>query len=66
MTKAELIKRLEQYPDDIEIMIRDGNYVLDLNVGPCDYTITQENEDDCGDCDGRVGEQVVLIGGGSY
>lgn len=66
MKIAQLVERLQQYPQDMEIMIKDGGFVLDLNVGPYDYTITEADEDDCGDCDGRVGETVVLIGGGNY
>ena len=65
MTKAELIACLAEYPDDMEVMINDHG-ALDLNFGPTLYYITQQDEDDTGDCDGRVGEQVILIGGGCY
>lgn len=42
-------------------------FVLD-SVGPCEvdsspqvYEITQDDEHNCGSCDGRVGDQVIAV-----
>ncbi|HWY35595.1 MAG TPA: hypothetical protein VNX68_13190 [Nitrosopumilaceae archaeon] len=71
MTIKDLIEHLQQFPDDsLEVMILDG-----FNGGGRKRTINymppiekiQEHGDDTGaDCDGRDGEQVVVLGFGCY
>lgn len=70
MTKHELLARLEKYPDNMEIMILDGfnggGEPREINHGPCAVTITKENKDEGADCEGKVGEKIVIIGYGCY
>lgn len=71
MTVGQLRKRLETFPDDMEVMILDGfnggGYPRTINFGPNNYrTITESDANECGDCEGRVGERIVLMGYGFY
>jgi hypothetical protein len=70
MTVAQLKKRLEAFPDDAEVMILDGfnggGEPRTINFGPIEHTITGENANECGDCEGKVGAEIALIGYGCY
>jgi hypothetical protein len=43
-----------------------GGYPRDINLGPKEGTIDSNDEDYTADCDGRVGESIVIIGYGCY
>lgn len=70
MTCADLIRRLQQFPADAEVMILDGfnggGVPRTLNHGPGLREITPEHAEDSADCEDRVGEQVVTLGYGCY
>lgn len=70
MTIKTLIERLSTYDPNTEVMILDGfncgGYPRTINVGPYLRTIKKNEEKDCGDCEGKVGKQVVLMGYGCY
>ena len=70
MTKRELLQRLAKYDDDMEIMIMDefnGNGApRTINFGPVCTTVTDEDVDETSDCEGLVGQEVIVIGFGSY
>ena len=71
MTKRELLQYLAKYDEDMEVMILDepnGNYGSPriINFGPVMYKIQNVDAGDCCDCEGKVGQEVILIGFGSY
>ena len=70
MTISQLIEKLKDYPPDMQIMILDsfngGGCPRDLNCGPYEALIEDRHAEIAADCEGREGEQVVLIGYGCY
>ena len=71
MKKEELIARImKSVPDGAEVMILDGfnggGSPREINLGPLPRLITSEDGDDSCDCEDLVGEQVYVIGYGSY
>ena len=70
MTKRELLQRLAKYDDDMEIMLMDefnGNGApRAINFGPACSIVTDEDADGASDCEGLVGQEVIVIGFGSY
>jgi len=70
MKKSELIKALEAIEGDPVIMILDGfnggGEPRDINLGPSEREITDQNAADGADCEGRQGESVVVMGYGCY
>ena len=64
MDSHELAKKLLSLSNR-KVMVMDS-------IGPQDvsscyiYTITNEDADNCGDCEGIVGEEVIAISFGSY
>lgn len=70
MTKRELIDFLTPYGDDMDVMILDGfnggGVAREINLGPCEHVITAAEANEASDCDGRVGNTVVVIGYGCY
>jgi hypothetical protein len=70
MTKAQLIRRLSDVDDDIEIMILDGfngaGNPREINFGPTPVQITEEDAEATADCEGLVGEAVFVLGYGCY
>lgn len=70
MKVADLIRRLQQYPADAEVMVLDGfNGGGDpraLNLGPHPRRVTEANAENSGDCEDIVGEEVIVIGYGCY
>lgn len=70
MTIAQLIARLQEYSPETEVMVLDGfnggGVPRDLNLGPTEQVIVAEDEEAAADCEGRVGEKVVVLGYGCY
>lgn len=70
MKTKELIEKLKKYPDDTEVMVLDGfnggGYPRILNIGPYLDIITQKDEEECADCEGKVGQKYLRIGYGGY
>jgi hypothetical protein len=60
MKAHELAQKLLNGPD-LDVMIRDTLGPVDLSS--CyEYQISNDDEDNCGDCEGRVGETVIALG----
>jgi len=75
MLASELIRLIQECCQDaggrdLEVMILDGfnggGYKRTINIDPSLQEITPEEDDNCGDCEGRAGELVVHIGYGCY
>ena len=70
MKKRELLQRLAKYDKDREVMIMDefngGGAPRTINFGPVCTTVTDEDVDETSDCEGLVGQEVIVIGFGSY
>jgi hypothetical protein len=66
MKVSELIEMLKTKDPDADIMVLDrGNgcgVPRDLNFGPVQREISDAEHRDCGDCENRVGEKVIVIG----
>jgi hypothetical protein len=59
-TVAELVKELLELPQDLIVMALDN--MGPTTIGSCrTYTVTQNDEDDSGSCDGLVGREIVVI-----
>ena len=69
MNAHDFARKLLSGPD-LPLMILDGfNGAGDprtINLGPVRQVITQKNEDEGADCDGMVGQNVLVIGFGFY
>jgi hypothetical protein len=70
MTKKELVQKLERFPDDVQVMIKDSfngaGIPREINSGPREHKITKEDAEESADCEEIVGQKVVVIGFGSY
>lgn len=70
MNIKDLIERLSDYPIDMEVMILDsfngGGHPREINLGPKTHIISKRDADECVDCKGIVGQQVIVIGYGCY
>lgn len=68
MTVAQLIYRLQQLDPGLDVMVLDGGsgsgHPRDLTFGPIVNEIKEADEENSGDCDGRLGEKVVILGHG--
>jgi hypothetical protein len=57
MTKAQLIQRLSEFPDDMEVMTLDGipgsGMPREINHGPRIMTIGSLEANECVDCEDR-------------
>lgn len=60
MTVQEVITKLQTMDPTAQVMIADSIGPQECD-GPYAYTITAGNADDCGDCEGRVGETVIVF-----
>ena len=53
---------------DLELMVLDGfnggGYPREINVGPAVRTITEEDAEASGDCEGAIGDKVLVVGYG--
>lgn len=59
MKAHELAAKLLSMPN-IEVLVSD--YIGPLEISSVQpYTITEDDEENCGNCDGRVGEEVVAL-----
>jgi len=71
MNKKQLIEHLSRFDDNVEIMILDGfnggGNKRDINFTPSNLrTISKKDAEDSADCEGRVGENVLILGYGCY
>ncbi len=70
MKISTLIDSLNSYDPSTEVMILDGfnggGDPREINLGPSERVITEQNAKDGADCEGKVGETVVVLGYGSY
>ena len=71
MDVKQLIEHLSKYEEKTQVMILDGfnggGNKRDINLTPTNLrTITKEDAEESPDCEGRVGEQVIIIGYGCY
>jgi hypothetical protein len=70
MKNADLIRLLQAFDPGMEVMILDGanggGAPRSLNLGPCVQTIVTADETWVADCEGRVGEHVIVLGFGCY
>jgi len=70
MTVEDLIKRLKTLDKNRDIMILDGfnggGYPREINLGPTTHIITKEDEKECGDCEGKIGKKIYIMGYGVY
>ncbi len=70
MTKKQLIQALEQFPDDMQVTVLDGfnggGSPREINDGPHIRKITENDAEDCADCEDLVGQTVIVLGYGSY
>lgn len=71
MTVSELIKKLEELPEDREIMILDscngGGHPREINLGPAPRKILMSDADDNCDCEATgAGTDIYVIGFGCY
>lgn len=69
MTKAQIIARLAEYPDDQEIMILDSfngaGIPREINLIST-RAITIKNAEETVDCEDIVGQEVIVLGFGCY
>ncbi|MCL4722827.1 MAG: hypothetical protein KJZ90_00930 [Rhodocyclaceae bacterium] len=70
MKAGDLIKELQAFDPEMEVMILDGfnggGSPRTINLGPSLQTISQQDAKETADCEGRVGESVVRLGYGCY
>lgn len=70
MTKTELLKRLESYPDNAEVMILDGfnggGVPRTINFGPHLKEVTVQDAEEAADCEDIIGRSVIVMGFGCY
>ncbi len=70
MNIKNLIAKLKEYPEDMEVMVLDGfnggGHPRDINLGPVRQRISAADEKETADCEGRRGESVLVIGYGCY
>ena len=62
MTVGDLKRRLADVPDNRAVMIYSG-VLFDCSAIVVNRRIGPSDEDESGDCDGRVGEFVVELSG---
>lgn len=70
MTVKELIEKLAKFDPDTEVMIFDGSNGYGnprtINLGPFKYAITENMASDTADCEGKVGDKIIVLGFGCY
>lgn len=71
MNIKQLKEHLNRFPDEMEVMILDGfngqGNKRTINFTPSKSRIITEQEDnDLGDCEGKSGKEVVILGYGFY
>jgi hypothetical protein len=70
MNIKQLIDRLNSYNPNTEVMILDsfngGGEPREINLGPSEQIITKQNAKDGADCEGKIGNKVVILGYGCY
>lgn len=70
MTKKELIKHLDNFSDDMEVMVLDssngGGVPREINLGPTPHRVSAEESMLTADCEGKEGLVVCALGWGCY
>ena len=70
MKVREFLELFSHYNPETELMILDGfnggGLPRTINYGPAPLKITEDHARECGDCEGMVGADVVVIGYGCY
>lgn len=70
MTVKELMDRLSKFDPEAQVMVLDsfngGGSPREINLGPVDHVLTETDSDATCDCEGMVGQTVVLMGFGCY
>lgn len=71
MTIKQLRDKLAEFPEDMQVMLLDGNNgggtLREINHGPVHCVVTSLDKDRSADCDGLAkGTRVVRIGYGCY
>lgn len=70
MKAEQLITLLSKFPGDTEVMLLDshngGGYPRTINFGPLKHRVNKADVDNCADCEGKHGQQVVIMGYGCY
>lgn len=71
MNAKQLIEHLSQFDENTEVMVLDGfnggGNKRDINLTPSNLrNISEDDAEECGDCEGRVGEKVIILGYGCY
>lgn len=59
ITALQRMKKLQGNPN---VMVSDSAGPHDLALGPLLRCITEQDAENVGDCEGRVGERVVVLG----
>ena len=60
MKVSELVKNLLTLDQDKDIMVKDSIGPMDIG-GPHAHVIDEEDADNCGNCEGRIGETVYVL-----
>lgn len=70
MTVAQLKEHLNNFDDDLEVMILDGfnaqGEKRTINFAPTNTRVITKDDDELGDCEGKLGNSVVILGYGYY
>ena len=70
VTVKELTEKLSKFPSDMEVMILDGfnagGKPRIINVGPRIRELDEEDVESNADCEGRIGDKVIVMGYGCY
>lgn len=70
MKVGELIQELNKFSLEQEVMILDGynggGVPREVNLGPQIQTVEDADAEETADCEGLVGEDVVVLGFGCY
>jgi hypothetical protein len=70
MNVGQLIKKLEAFDPEKEVMILDGfnggGTPRTINLGPNLREVTKQDADEASDCEDLVGQTVVRMGYGFY
>ncbi len=65
-----MIKRLSDYPKNMQVMILDGfnggGFPREINLGPFDRKIKKIDAEEVADCEEIIGKKVVVMGYGCY
>jgi hypothetical protein len=70
MTNTELIKKLQAFPPNAQVMILDGfngaGAPREINLGPSMDQVTEVDALESADCEGLEGQFIITLGYGCY